>query len=454
MLKTSKYNFIWPLENSERVVIFNSFNAATMEIGKHNIDLLKDGIEIDLETLKDEKKKTALELEKNGFLIEEYIDEKRILMHRNSSGRYRKDSLILTIIPTLACNLKCIYCFQDRNQVGEMALEVQEAIENYVKSSIQGIKNIHVSWFGGEPLLAWGVICSLSRKLIKIAKENGCEYSASMVSNGYLFNDEKIKTLSEIKIKNIQITLDGPPQLHSSRKGLKGNTEENFKKILDIINSLQDNNIKVSIRFNIDKTNMDSSEELLDILAESLSQVNIYPAQVAAFTQVCSNIEDGCLNNDEFLEVEKAFYSLLLKKGLQADLSRAYPKIKANFCCADQINSFTIGPDGYVYKCWNTVDNKDEMVSDIMKRETGNKDKKKMVMRHLNWLTNNPFEEEECRECKVLPLCMGGCPYKHRESKNNKSDCITAKNNLEHIILNHFYCLKIKKIFNNMDESK
>jgi len=27
------------------------------------------------------------------------------------------------------------------------------------------------------------------------------------------------------------------------------------------------------------------------------------------------------------------------------------------------------------------------------------------------WLSIDPFEDEVCRNCKFLPLCMGGCPH-------------------------------------------
>lgn len=80
-------------------------------------------------------------------------------------------------------------------------------------------------WYGGEPLLAWDTICSLSERIIKIADENNCKYAAGIVTNGYLFDEDKILKLKELKIKTVQITLDGPPKVHSRRKGLPGEPE-------------------------------------------------------------------------------------------------------------------------------------------------------------------------------------------------------------------------------------
>jgi uncharacterized protein len=236
--------------------------------------------------------------------------------------------------------------------------------------------------------------------------------------------------------------------VHSERKGLKGDPKENFNKILRVIDSLSKADIMLSIRVNIDKSNADSLEELMDILAKHpAARANIYPAQVTPYTEICKNVKNTCFDTSEFVDVEADFYKLMVNKGIKKDLSMAYPRPLMNFCGADQINSFTIEPDGYVYKCWNDIGNKNNAVFDILKREMADTETKKMNMRYINWLTWNPFEFSECLECKVLPLCMGGCPYKCKSMNNNNPDCITIKNNLHKMVMNNYYCLKVKNLF-------
>lgn len=447
MLKTSHYNYIWPVDGSSKTVIFNSLSAATMEIKKIHLDLLDESKLHDTKNLDEERLKIVWELTKNGFLIEDFVEELAILKLRNASGRFSKDALSLTIIPTYSCNLSCFYCYQERmNKI--MSPEVQENIVQYAAKNIRNAKRLNVCWFGGEPVMAWGVITGLSEKLIKTAEENGCQYGASMITNGYLLDDNKINMFDELKIKKVQITLDGPPEVHSRRKGLKGDSTENFQKILRIIERLVQKDIKLSIRVNIDKSNANFLGELMDILVKHPAcKANIYPAQVTPYTDICRNVKSTCFNTQEFEEIEANFYELMVEKGLISDLSCAYPKPMMNFCGADQINSFTIDCDGYVYKCWNDIGNKDKAVYDICKRDAGETDAKRMRMRHIKWITWNPFEFEECLECKVLPLCMGGCPYKYKAINGNSPDCMTIKNNLERMVMNNYYCLKIKSLF-------
>lgn len=42
----------------------------------------------------------------------------------------------------------------------------------------------------------------------------------------------------------------------------------------------------------------------------------------------------------------------------------------------------------------------------------------------------DPFDDEECRKCNVLPVCGGGCPQDIMQCKdrNNKTYCSSHKN--------------------------
>ena len=47
---------------------------------------------------------------------------------------------------------------------------------------------------------------------------------------------------------------------------------------------------------------------------------------------------------------------------------------------------------------------------------------KRQRMEEAAWLTWEPFEYEKCRQCKALPICMGGCSYQVvHEAQQNRS---------------------------------
>ncbi len=448
MLKVSEYNFVWPIENSEYAVIYNSFTGAAMELNKTYLGLLEKNSKTALEPKDEQQNKITDELKANGFLIDEYIDERKILKYKNSKEKYSRETLSLTILPTFRCNLKCFYCFEDRTRVENMTPQIEEQVLQFASRSLLGVKKIHVCWFGGEPLMAWDKICRMSKKLMKLAEENNCNYSAFMVSNGYLLDDDKIGRFKELGIGNIQITLDGTPDLHSARKGIKGDPDTNFNHILQNISKLLIAKIKVSIRINIDKDNLATMEELLELLSKAkLKDASIYPAMIEPYTKLCSNVENTCLKRDEFKDVVIRFNKLLLEKGLKKDLSEALPVPKGNSCIYDQINSFSIAPDGYVYKCWNTIGDREATIADVLDRDLEDTEKQKQAMRRIENMTWDPFERPKCTKCRLLPVCMGGCPYQYDTSDGKEPDCLIAEDTIKDNVINHVLSIKINQLF-------
>lgn len=423
--------------------MFNSLTTRLAEIPgvfTHILDLKQ----VDPAVLGAEEKNLAGELIKDGFLVDESVDELKLIKYAGASQKYNRDVLSLTIAPTLGCNFKCTYCYQGGNPKKLMSEEVQDAILEYVSKSAKRLDRILITWFGGEPLLAKDIIYRLSGKIKDLAGKNGCSYQSFMITNGSLFDSESIGRLKDSGVRAFQITLDGPPEIHNSRRVLweNGDTKDSFGIILSNIKNLIKNEMKVHIRVNIDGENMDSIGQLLDNLESSgIKDVNIYPAQVSPYTDACKSIEDACLNKKEFAEIGGRFYEMLIIKGFKTDYSSIYPRRKTNSCCADQINSFSIDPDGLIYKCWCDFGIQENNVGSIGDLSRG----RKLKAGHISWLTWDPFDFNQCRKCKFLPLCMGGCPHNGMKINGGRPECSEIRFNLESIIKDHYRCVKIKE---------
>lgn len=435
MYKPSRYNFIWPLDQEEGFLIYNSFTTAYSRTDKRGKELLSSKT-FNMEDIDPIDKNTISEFIKNGYLIEEEIDELKILKFSSNSYKYNNEVLSLTIAPTMACNFRCTYCYQEQEEGkrATMSREVLEGIYNYVQSSIRRLDEIYIIWFGGEPLLAKNIILEFSERIERLALEHNCKVLFHMITNGYLFDKKFITDIKKYNFRGIQITLDGPPKIHNQRRRLRNGEDNCFEHIIDNIKELIRNNIKVFIRVNLDQTNADSIEELLDILLqEGITEAVIYPAQVISYTEACKSAADSCFDTVHFSELEHRVLGMLIDKGLAKDLSEILPKRKTNYCCADQINSFLIDPQGNMYKCWNHIGTK-ETVGNIssMRSTRGQK------MRHANWINYSPFDYKECMECKHLPICMGGCPYMGMVINQGRPECLKTKYNLQKIIMSQY----------------
>lgn len=215
-LKESAYNFIYDDLGKDQIVFYNSRTGALAVVHEDQYKQYKGfqekGKEIeDAEFLKN--------LLKCGYLLPAEVDEKFLIKTNMMQGRYNKNLLSLTIAPTMACNFRCIYCFE-KGHYGNSLMdgETQIALMNFIKSHLDGVKNINVTWFGGEPLLGMSVIESLSEQIIALCEEKELQYQAGIITNGYLLTPENAEKLKKYNVRYAQVTVDGPKEIHNERR--------------------------------------------------------------------------------------------------------------------------------------------------------------------------------------------------------------------------------------------
>lgn len=438
-MKESRFNIYYTADDGVRLA-FNSLTCALAVIDNTYDALISSLKSLSKDTVPEKLKDCYNAACSGHFIVDDDVDELKELSIKRNFTKYSIGSLGLTIAPTLACNFKCIYCYET-SKPGVMSEKTQSDLIEFVRSHIKTINSLDVSWYGGEPLLTKEIIYSLSEKLIDLCSQNNVEYNAYMISNGSLLDDLTIRKLEEYKVRGIQITLDGPPEIHNSRRICKSG-EGSFDIIIEHINRvLLLSNIQVSIRINLDRTNSNHLNNLLEILSEKLvsKDVKISFGQVTASTDACKSIESSCYNNKEFAKEVLYYYTLLKEHGFDKFNKFPYPQLMLNYCCAELINSFVIDHEGYMYKCWNEVGNYKSSVGNI---SDGSYDLTNF--RNAKWVERNPIDYDDCRNCALLPVCMGGCPHNDVILKN-KNKCDMIKYNNRDIMLNYYKLLKTKE---------
>ncbi|MDF9409159.1 MAG: Anaerobic sulfatase-maturating enzyme [Pelotomaculum sp. PtaB.Bin013] len=419
----SRYNFIWPTDDSEKVMIFNSLTTSLAEVEKTYIDLLNVQ-QFDYDALPKDKKQFIDELMLGGFVLEHAADELKILKFAYNSNKYDRIGLGFTIAPTLRCNFDCTYCYEQsgisqdkRNgQNAFMPENVQQKLLKLIEKAAKTVRFVSVTWYGGEPLLGKDIIFDLSQKILAITKENKIGYFADMVTNGYLLTGDQdiVQKLKGSRIGTFQITLDGPPDVHNNRRMLKGNSGPTFDRILEGIHLLTANDLKVNLRINVDRYNSDEALKLLDILEDNnLKDISINLGHVSAITAGC-----------------KSIYEILRQRGFKTGQTPYYPRI-ALACGAVRMNTFVLDPDGDMYKCWSEIGDKPARIGNIVDFQQLAKDER---MHEIRWLTWESFEYADCVKCKMLPICMGGCGYRAMFVNKDRPDCVEWKYSLEHYV--------------------
>lgn len=423
-MKCSRYNFVFPLEEN-LYLLYNALSGGSAVVDSHTLDLLAQiGQKESIET-NSQVSQVITNLKKGKFILEDNFDEVGYLKVLTHAHRFRSHTLGLTIAPTLECNFACTYCYENHSNV-RMNAETITAVNQFLKSETKSATGLSITWFGGEPLTALDIIKDISHSITRLQKEKEFYYQAGIVTNGYLLTDTVAEQLDDLCIKSAQITIDGPQDVHDRRRTLK-NGKGTFQTILDNVTRAADILEKISIRVNVDKTNIDGAPELLDVLKEQglKGKVAVYFSPVLDLGVMCRDVSADCFSYETYSHHEIDLYKKAIEKGF--GIAR-YPEPLYGYCGAVSLKSLLIDPYGNFHKCWNTVGIETEKVGTLGESLPMNS-----VL--VDWLSWDPFTKKECRTCKFFPICMGGCPYLLRTREVN---CNTWKYNLEEMLKLHY----------------
>lgn len=385
MYRQSKYNYV--IETAGEYCVYNTLYGGIIVLDADEYEILSNG------TI---EKSSYTDTEKffidNGFWIEDYINEtEQYLKFCEFMCEHKHDYVNAVIAVTTKCNARCFYCFEKGTMQKDMTIDSADKVIDYLKSRHDINKSLGITWYGGEPLMNQEIISYITKELKKIYND----YSASMITNGFLFDDETIKkAVYDWKIGVVQITLDGTEETYNSRKNYIKCNESPFKRVINNIKRLTEHNIQVSIRLNIDDDNFDDIIYLLEFLRTEMAETEnifIYPAVLTKNNFMSdSPPEERAVNY-----MEKIFTSFSDIVSIR-NLIEAPHKFHA--CMLDDENAVAFGTDGNRYLCEHYV-NKEEYIC------------------NENNSVNKPAIISECYNCKILPKCLGGC-YANRMENN------------------------------------
>ena len=409
-IKASRFNIPVPLRHG-RSVLYNSFSRSLTLLEREDRqrfdDLVTEG-EADLDDT------FNMDLLGTGLLIPDDVDELSFVEQHYRQSRYESDVATLTICPTLACNFGCDYCFQGTDKASDtLSAEDQDGILRLFERIVESHPNLrmlHVAWYGGEPLTRVEVIKGLSDRLIAACQERGLAYTASMVSHGYFLNREVAQALYDRGLATVQVTLDGPQEVHDARRHLLSK-KGTFDRIVENLKSwVREIPIQVQIRVNIDERNRNDLFRLVDSLDEhglgGLPNFKVYFAPVESMTPGCHAVSEMTMRKLDYGLLETRLFQHALRRGL-ADMPT--PATFLGICSAVRPFDFIVVPGGDVHKCWETVSYERDAVGNLARLEALFTNRPALLQ---SWDDFDPFTHDTCRNCKILPNCAGSCAHK------------------------------------------
>lgn len=408
----SKYNVIF--NEKTNVIVYNTASDGIINMTSalfHKVEENKDNIS-NLEKIHPELYDT---LKKFGFIVgdrDEYIATVKKMRQQLDEN----SSFLLTVNPTLNCNLRCWYCYEKHLGKTVMRQETLRRLFKFIsnKTSDARLKTFRLSFFGGEPLLQFDrVVLPLVEKGEDCCIENNKSFHLSFTTNGTLMTTKKIEHLQQVLSKNskltipsFQITLDGNKEYHDkTRIGKKGMAT--YDLILSNIKELLGIGWNVNLRLNYTNDNIDTFTDVIDDLdAISDGDRKYLSIDLQPVWQDMPSIETKekvtLLNRS----LNKEKYTVAIHKNYVS-----------GFCYGDKSNACTVNYNGLIYSCTARDFRLEDSEGFLTEDGTiiyNSKHEKRLQSR---------FDLRVCKNCVIFPICHGGCTQDKMECVD-KEVCI------------------------------
>ncbi|MGM0431131.1 MAG: radical SAM protein [Spirochaetota bacterium] len=417
-MEASKHNIIGKLKDSDDYYIVNPLSRQADIITEQQAKEIESGQVSNLQ-----------ELVQKGYFIDPQEEKARYTKeYLDFLDSRETDEVQIFYVPTYACNFACTYCYQEGydHPVNTRQPEVIDAFFTYIDAEFAG-RSTYITVFGGEPLLPGSTAKDNVSKLIAGAIERSLPLA--FVTNGYAL-DEYIPLFEGAFIKELQVTLDGPRQVHDSRRMLKGGGAS-FDKIVTGIDAALEKGYPINIRAVVDRENLPYLPELAQFAIDKgwtdnplfktqlgrnyelhvcqADQSKLYD-RLSLYEEVYQMVGD----HPEFMQFHRPSYSLskfLFEHGEMPDpLFDSCPGCKTEWAF-----DFT----GRIYSCTATVGKDDEVLGtfypDVSRKEE--------IIEQ--WEERDVTTIPECAGCALQLACGGGCASvaKNRTGEIHSPDC-------------------------------
>lgn len=399
-------------------------------------------------------------LRKRGYITEKSPDEEAQLLDRLVNAMQARNLMPgYIVMTTYDCNLRCHYCFQDHMRTdpayAHLLKTITPELTNRILAALPAIEARHqvpadalhrsFLFFGGEPLLA------AARPAIENFMNRARELSP--VRFTAITNATELDAYGGLigpgGIEWLQITVDGPPEEHDRRR-IRTDGSGSWDAIARNITFVLDQGATVSVRMNIDRTNIGQLERL----AEEMDRQGWFAhprfsANVAAVHAGNGKTEKSTTFDSYQLAAElrrRREERPLLGRfavpvdGLKAKISsvlngtvdpRAYQR--ASFCGA-HTSSYVFDPLGDIYACWERTGDVRVRIGYLGpdgavfprtdKSQPAPTGRKLLPIASAEpigidaWRSRTVSTNSACRKCRYALQCGGGCAAQALEHKD------------------------------------
>lgn len=406
-MKQSKYNCI--LQDNTGMVIYNAATDQLVALTPQLANIFNEG-KAAPEKIKAQHAELYDHLLQKGIFVCDDADETEAYIRKREEYERSSGEYTITINPTLACNMSCWYCYESHKNMPAMSADVKQSVLLLIDKLLADnkLKKLNLSFFGGEPLLYFDkVVVDFVNHAKMQCKAFDAKLSIHFTTNAYLLTDSVLKQLEGLDV-SFQITIDGGKQVHDSVRKTKGG-EPTYARIVEHIHQTLSRGFSVGVRFNYTAKSIPS---FIDVVKD-FSHLQQEQKQLVNFTfqRVWQDNEgDADQVGQQVEHIERAFE----QAGLFVNNAKSYI---VPYCYADGVNTAVVNYNGDLFKCtardFAPKSKEGTLAADGTLR-WNERLRKRMSIRHGS---------DTCLQCRIYPICHGGCSQMKLEAPDGISSC-------------------------------
>lgn len=435
--------------NKDNVLLLNTLTSALDIVDNETFTKIEKMMNSESEITAKNDSELFNKLKSRGYIFESHDEENQIIEALRYINKKSTSDVIntrFTICPTMGCNLRCIYCFEGSDQHTNFKLmsdeqlntifqhiieccaklkEKQKQGQEKSNSSIKEFSSPQISLFGGEPLLKCNF--HIVEKVLNFADK--MHIPVAIVTNGTTMDNDYEGLLSKYKntISVVQITVDGNKEVHDVRR-IRADGSGTFESVCNGIDKFLNIGLKINLRINIDRENINHIAELKEVFDNrgwtSNPLFSPYASPVRCYKY--SEKSESVLTDSQMLDIlmsqgwygsKNSFLTNILSPvfGVVTRFfgtpNNQVKPWKKTYCEGTFGAQYCFTPDGTITTCLTCVGNPNHQIGTFDENGIKINDFKLSM-----WIKRDPFKMEKCKKCKFVLFCGGGCPVESLEN--------------------------------------
>lgn len=407
-VKTFEYN--------NKYYFYDAYKNSIVRVSLNLFKEINILLQVGIDQYSNQAKKTAeyfeiMHLAQKGYFNSQFIDkiEHPLITVVDSLIDRGINSLILQV--SCDCNFKCRYClFSVDNNIDRvhnkqtMPLETAKKSIDYLYDHSKDSDVVTISFYGGEPLLNFGLIKQVVNYAEELFEFKHINYS--MTTNLSLLTEDIADYIILHKFQ-LTVSMDGPEEIQNKHRRFLNNGSGTYDVVLKNVNLLMNKSkrfFKENVRFNAVVFRDESHKKVLSFFKElgvDSRQIDCTYAYMSGIDYIEQHSDNVNIKNNVSIydKIDETMDMRLIDKMDNAlkDKNKIPSRWHHNGPCIPGIHRLFVNINGNFYPCERIVESSCAVIGNV--DEGLDIDKIKVIM-NIGEMT-----QRECKGCWAMRFC-------------------------------------------------